>query len=78
MEGGAKVERQRRVKGKPHPEQIDRRRSRKARSDRSGGREKPRSEEDTAPVPQTDTGRKVEETQAHGRTLVKELGNIAA
>ena len=51
---------------------------RKARSDRSGGREKPLSDEDVVSVPQTDTGRKVEKTQAHGRTLVKELGNIAA
>ena len=30
------------------------------------------------PVPQTDTGRQVENTKAHGRTLVKELGKIAA
>ena len=51
---------------------------RKAGSDWSGGREKPLSDEDVVPVPQTDTGRKVEKTQAHGRTLVKELGNIAA
>jgi hypothetical protein len=51
---------------------------RKARSDWNGGREKPLSDEDVVPVPQTDTGRKVEKTQAHGRTLVKELGNIAA
>ncbi len=40
--------------------------------------DKPLSEEDVVSVPQTDTGRKVEKTQAHGRTLVKELGNIAA
>ena len=51
---------------------------RKAGSDWSGGREKPLSDEGLVSVPQTDTGRKVEKTQAHGRTLVKELGNIAA
>jgi len=28
-------------------------------------------------VPQTDTGRWVEYTKANGRTLVKELGNLA-
>jgi hypothetical protein len=28
------------------------------------------------PVPQTDTGRRVEHTKAIGRTLVKELGKI--
>ena len=27
-------------------------------------------------VPQTDTGRRVEDTQARERTLVKELGNL--
>jgi hypothetical protein len=30
------------------------------------------------PVPQTDTGRWVEYTQANGRTLVKELGNMTS
>jgi hypothetical protein len=30
------------------------------------------------PVPQTDTGREVEKTEANERTLVKELGNIHA
>ena len=29
------------------------------------------------PVPQSDTGRRVEHTKAIGRTLVKELGNMA-
>ena len=29
------------------------------------------------PVPQSDTGRRVENTKAIGRTLVKELGNMA-
>jgi hypothetical protein len=29
------------------------------------------------PVPQTDTGRRVQYTKANGRTLVKELGNLA-
>ena len=40
-------------------------------------REKPLSVEFWVPVPQTDTGRRVEYTKANGRTLVKELGNIA-
>jgi hypothetical protein len=43
-----------------------------------GGREKPLSEETRTPVPQTDTGRWVEHTKAHERTLVKELGKSAA
>ena len=40
-------------------------------------REKPLSEEAIVPVPQTDTGRRVENTKANGRTLVKELGKLA-
>ena len=40
-------------------------------------REKLLSDEVLAPVPQTDTGRRVEDTQVNGRTLVKELGKIA-
>jgi hypothetical protein len=64
--------------GKTVPGAYQPKAGRKARSDRSGGQEKPLSEEDTAPVPQTDTGRQVEKTKAHGKTLVKELGNIAA
>ena len=43
----------------------------------SGCREKLLSDEIGASVPQTDTGRQVEHTQANGRTLVKELGKIA-
>ncbi len=39
--------------------------------------EKPRSVETVVSVPQTDTGRRVENTKANGRTLVKELGNMA-
>ena len=39
-------------------------------------REKPLSVEPQVPVPQSDTGRRVEYTKAIGRTLVKELGNI--
>jgi hypothetical protein len=35
------------------------------------------NDEDRALVPQTDTGRWVEDTKANGRTFVKELGNIA-
>jgi hypothetical protein len=38
--------------------------------------EKPLSVESRVPVPQTDTGRRVEYTKANGRTLVKELGKI--
>ena len=30
----------------------------------------------TGPVPQTDTGRQVEETKADGRSIVKELGKM--
>ena len=34
------------------------------------------SSEIRVPVPQTDTGRRVENTKGIGRTLVKELGKI--
>jgi hypothetical protein len=40
-------------------------------------REKPLSDDIQVSVPQTDTGRRVEYTKANGRTLVKELGNLA-
>jgi hypothetical protein len=40
-------------------------------------REKPLSDETPVTVPQTDTGRRVENTKAIGRTLVKEFGKIA-
>jgi hypothetical protein len=40
-------------------------------------REKPLSDETLVTVPQTDTGRRVENTKAIGRTLVKEFGKIA-
>ena len=40
--------------------------------------ENPRSVETWAPVPQSDTGRWVENTKATGRTLVKELGNMTS
>ena len=40
-------------------------------------REKPLSVDSKVTVPQTDTGRWVEYTKANGRTLVKELGNLA-
>ncbi len=40
-------------------------------------REKPLSVDFQVPVPQTDTGRRVEYTKAIGRTFVKELGNLA-
>ncbi len=39
--------------------------------------EKPLSVESLVPVPQTDTGRRVENTKANGRTFVKELGKLA-
>ncbi len=42
-----------------------------------GCREKLLSEEPWVTVPQTDTGRRVENTKANGRTLVKELGKMA-
>jgi hypothetical protein len=35
------------------------------------------NDEHSPPVPQTDTGRWVEDTKANGRTRVKELGKIA-
>ena len=38
--------------------------------------EKPLNDEDLVPVPQTDTGRWVEDTKAIERTLVKELGKL--
>jgi hypothetical protein len=40
------------------------------------GQEKPLSVEMYSPVPQTDTGRQVEQTKANERTLVKELGKM--
>ena len=40
-----------------------------------GGLEKPLAREGPT-VPQTDTGRRVEDTQARERTLVKELGKL--
>ena len=39
--------------------------------------EKPRSVEAQVLVPQSDTGRRVEDTQANGRTFVKEFGKLA-
>ena len=39
--------------------------------------EKPLNVESWVPVPQTDTGRRVEYTKAIGRILVKELGKLA-
>ena len=38
--------------------------------------ENPLSDEVYLPVPQTDTGRRVEDTKGNERTLVKELGKI--
>jgi hypothetical protein len=40
-------------------------------------REKLLSDEAWVTVPQTDTGRRVENTKANGRTFVKELGKLA-
>ena len=39
--------------------------------------EKPLSDEPLVSVPQTDTGRRVENTKVNGRTFVKELGKLA-
>ena len=50
--------------------------SRDTEVDGPGCREKPLNDETEALVPQTDTGRRVEDTQANGRTLVKELGKL--
>ena len=50
--------------------------SRKAEVTGPGCQEKPLSDEDTVPVPQTDTGERVEDTQVNGRTFVKELGKL--
>ena len=49
---------------------------RQPRSDRKRGQEKRLNEELKVSVPKTDTGRKVENTKASGRTRVKELGKI--
>jgi hypothetical protein len=40
-------------------------------------RENLRSDDPWVPVPQTDTGRRVEYTKAFERTFVKELGKLA-
>jgi hypothetical protein len=40
-------------------------------------REKPLNAEGMVLVPQTDTGRRVEDTKANGRTFVKEFGKLA-
>ena len=63
--------------GKSVLEASARRRSLRATSEGVGCREKLLSDEPRVPVPQTDTGRRVEDTQANGRTLVKELGKMA-
>ena len=39
--------------------------------------EKPLNGEGRVLVPQSDTGRRVEDTQANGRTFVKEFGKLA-
>ena len=44
---------------------------RKARSDWSGGQEKPLSDENSVPVPQTDTGGGVENTKATGKPSLR-------
>ena len=46
------------------------------KSRKSHCREKPLVSE-VVPVPETDTGGRVENTKARGRTLVKELGKMA-
>ena len=50
--------------------------SRVPKSRESHCREKPLGS-DRVPVPQTDTGGRVENTKARGKTLVKELGKMA-
>ena len=50
--------------------------SKKPEVNEPGCREKPLSDEAVVPVPQTDSGRWVENTKGIGRTLVKELGKI--
>ena len=50
--------------------------SRVPKSQASHCREKPLVSE-WVPVPETDTGGRVENTKARGRTLVKELGKMA-
>ena len=62
--------------GKSAPERDARERSLRARSGWKRDREKLLSDEMQVPVPQTDTGRRVEDTKANGRTLVKELGKM--
>ena len=43
----------------------------RARSDRRGGQEKPLSDENSVPVPQTDTGGGVENTKATGKPSLR-------
>jgi hypothetical protein len=62
---------------KSAPEPNARWRCLRATSGSTGDREKLLSDEVQVPVPQTDTGRRVENTKANGRTLVKELGKMA-
>jgi len=63
--------------GKSAPEVRARRRAFGPQVGVLSGREKLLSDELRVSVPQTDTGRRVEDTQANGRTLVKELGKMA-
>jgi hypothetical protein len=49
---------------------------RKPEVTRPGCQEKPLNDDRLVLVPQTDTGRRVEDTKANGRTLVKELGKL--
>ena len=63
--------------GKSVPEPKARMRCLRATSGSTRDQEKLLSDEIQATVPQTDTGRRVENTKANGRTLVKELGKMA-
>jgi hypothetical protein len=63
--------------GKSAPEAKARERAFEPQVGVLSGREKLLSDELRVSVPQTDTGRRVEDTQANGRTLVKELGKMA-
>ena len=63
--------------GKSAPEPNTRRRRASAQVCGPTCQEKPLNDEGRVLVPQTDTGRRVEDTQANGRTFVKEFGKLA-
>jgi|RhiMetdeSRZDD1v2_1073273.scaffolds.fasta_scaffold326696_1 hypothetical protein len=61
----------------PAPEAKARRRGDSPEVSGPRCQEKPRSVDGWVLVPQTDTGRRVEDTQANGTTFVKEFGKLA-